>query len=66
MHTIRAVKAAVFVPLIIGGLISGGCGGNSAPTSGTVIAEDPKIYQDREKAISEAYKNTPPPSPFKK
>jgi hypothetical protein len=65
MSKIPAIKAVVFTA-IVGGLgFSGGCGGGEPPPVGGTVTEDPKIYQDRQKAMENSYKQ-PPPSPFKK
>ena len=65
MSNIQAIRALIFTSFIVGGLgFSGGCGADTPPT-GAVVSEDPKIYQDRQKAMETFYKK-PPPSPFKR
>ena len=67
MSNVQIIRSAIFTMSVVGGLgFSGGCGGE-APASGTVISEDPKVYQDRQKAMenSDSYKK-PSPSPFKR
>jgi hypothetical protein len=65
MSSTQAIRTAIFTMSVVGGLgFLGGCGSDTPPT-GAVIAEDPKIYQDRQKAMANSYK-TPPPSPFRR
>jgi hypothetical protein len=65
MSHVQAIKTLIFTTVVVGGLgFSGGCG-SDAPSSGSVVSEDPKVYQDRQKAMENSYKK-PPPSPFTK
>ena len=65
MSYVQVIRAAIFTMCAVGGLgVSGGCGADT-PASGTVISENPKVYQDRQKAMETFYKK-PPPSPFRR